>query len=80
MAQVKLFGGLQRKAGTTAVIIAGSTVQETLQNLFIVQPALETAVLDDQNQLKPHVRVMINGHDIELENGLETAVWHDIGI
>jgi molybdopterin synthase sulfur carrier subunit len=74
MAQVKLFGGLQRKAGATAVTIVGSTIQELLQNLIVSHPELETAVLDDSNQLKPHVRVMINGHDIELGDGLETAV------
>ena len=74
MAQVKLFGGLQRKAGTTAVIVPGSTIQALLQNLFITHPELETAVLDDQNQLQPHVRIMVNGHDSELKDGLETAV------
>jgi molybdopterin synthase sulfur carrier subunit len=74
MAQVKLFGGLQRKAGTTAVTIPGCTIQEIMQNLTVSYPALETAVLDDQNQLKPHVRVMVNGHDIELGDGLKTAV------
>jgi len=74
MAQVKLFGGLQRKAGTTAVTTSGSTVLEVLQILFTHHPELETAVTDDQNQLQPHVRVMVNGHDIEFKEGLETAV------
>ena len=74
MAQIKLFGGLQRKASTTAVTVPGSTIQELLQNLFVTHPELETAVTDDQNQLQPHVRVMVNGHDIEFKEGLETAV------
>ncbi|MBE2220580.1 MAG: MoaD family protein [Anaerolineae bacterium] len=74
MAQVKLFGGLQRKAGTTAVTIPGSNIQALLQNLFVTHPELETAVTDDQHHLQPHVRVMVNGHDIELGDGLETAV------
>lgn len=74
MAQVKLFGGLQRKAGTTAVTVNGSTIQALLQHLFIPHPELETAVFNDQNQLQPHVRIMVNGHDIELGDGLETAV------
>ena len=74
MAQIKLFGGLQRKVGTTAVTVPGSTIQELLQNLFVTHPELETAVTDDQNQLQPHVRVMVNGHDIEFKEGLETAV------
>lgn len=74
MAQVKLFGGLQRKAGTTAVTVPGNTIQARLQNLFVIHPELETAVLDDQNQLQPYVRIMVNGHDIELGDGMETAV------
>jgi len=74
MAHVKLFGGLQRKAGTTAVTTSGSTVLEVLQILFALHPELKTAVTDDQNQLQPHVRVMVNGHDIEFKEGLETAV------
>lgn len=74
MTQIKLFGGLQRKAGTTAVTVNGSNIQELLQNLFVTHPDLETAVIDGQNQLQPHVRVMVNGHDIELKQGLETAV------
>jgi molybdopterin synthase sulfur carrier subunit len=74
MTQIKLFGGLQRKAGTKAVIVTGRTIQEILQNLFNTHPELETAVLDAQNHLQPHVRVMVNGHDIEFKEGLETAV------
>jgi len=74
MIQVKLFGGLQRKVGTTAVIIPGSNIQELLQNLFVSHPELKTAILDNQNQLQPHVRIMVNGHDIEFKAGLKTAV------
>ena len=74
MATVKLFGNLQRKTGTTAVTASGSTVQEVLQTLFVSYPELETAVLDNSHQPKPHVRIMINGHDSEFKEGLETAV------
>ena len=73
MAQVKLFGNLQRQAGTTAVSASGATLIEVLQTLFISYPQLETAVLNG-DQPQPHVRIMVNGHDSELQEGLKTAV------
>jgi molybdopterin synthase sulfur carrier subunit len=74
MAHIKLFGNLQRRAGTTAVTASGDSIADILQTLFVSYPDLETAVLDDNQQPKPHVRIMVNGHDIELGDGLETAV------
>ncbi len=73
MAEVKLFANLRQVAGTTAVTIPGTTVADVLHALFNQYPALETAVLEN-NQPKPHVRIMVNGHAIELADGLETAV------
>ncbi len=80
MAQIKLFGSLQRRAGTTAVITSGETVAEVLQVLITQYPELETAVFDPHYQLNPHVRVMVNGHDIELADGLQTAVTNQDAI
>lgn len=73
MALVKLFANLRQHADKTAVTIPGTTVADVLQNLFYQYPALETAVLEN-NQPKPHVRIMVNGHAIELGDGLATAV------
>ena len=73
MVQVKLFGNLRQHAGEAVVSASGGTVWEVLEVLFSQYPALKTAVFED-GQLRPHVRVMINGHDSELADGLETAV------
>ena len=76
MATVKLFGNLRQLAGATAVTIPGRSVRQLLDQLCTHYPALETAVFDN-NQLRPHVRIMIAGRDIELDQGLETAVNSD---
>jgi molybdopterin synthase sulfur carrier subunit len=73
MALVKLFGGLGRLTGGTAVDAPGGTVVAVLDYLCTAYPELETAVLDG-GQLLPHVRVMVNGLDIELGAGIDTAV------
>ncbi len=73
MVQVKLFGNLRRHTGEKVVSASGETVWDVLKTLFAQYPGLETAVIDN-DQLRPHIRVMINGHDSELADGLETAV------
>jgi len=75
--QVKLFGNLRRSTGQStdqsAVTASGTTVQEVLLDLCATYPALRKEIFDGQ-LLGPYVRVMINGHDIELAHGLNTVV------
>ncbi len=73
MAKVKLFANLRKLTDQTTFSFPGNTVADVLHALFNQYPALKTAVLEN-NQPKPHVRIMVNGHAIELANGLETAV------
>ena len=73
MAQVKLFGNLRQHTAEAVISASGNTVWEVLETLFAQYPALKTAVTDN-NQLRPHVRVIVNGRDSELADGLETAV------
>ncbi|MCP4422488.1 MAG: MoaD/ThiS family protein [Chloroflexi bacterium] len=71
--KVKLFGNLRRHTGEAVVSASGKTVWDVLAVLFAQYPTLKTAVIDN-GQLRPHIRVMVNGHDSELMDGLETAV------
>jgi molybdopterin synthase sulfur carrier subunit len=73
---IKLFGGLRQKAGSPEFEVSGATLREALENLCRDNEALRTAIFDD-NMLRPHVRVMVNGRDCELESGLETAVYEN---
>jgi molybdopterin synthase sulfur carrier subunit len=73
---VKLFGGLRQKAGSAETDASGSTIREALENLCAGNAALREAIFAGDG-LRPHIRVMVNGHDSELAQGLETAVTDD---
>ncbi len=73
MPHVKLFGNLRSHADQPRFDIAGSTVGEVLAAVCASNAALCAAVLEG-GALRPHVRVMINGRDIELAQGLDTPV------
>ena len=74
---MKLFGNLRNvmglAAGHNAVDAAGATVGEVLRDLCTTYPALEEAIFDGRT-LGSYIRVMINGRDIELLEGLDTEV------
>ena len=73
MMQVKLFGNLRQHAGQLAVSASGETIGQVLDDLCLSYPSLREAIFDG-DLLQPHVRVMINGRDIELSQGLNTPV------
>lgn len=73
--KVKLFGGLRRIAGASEMPGKGSTITEVLQNLGGQNEALRVAIFaDGSGELRPHVRVIVNGLDCELTDGLATPV------
>jgi molybdopterin synthase sulfur carrier subunit len=78
--QVKLFGNLRTRAGLAsgqiAVSATGTTAGEVLLDLCASYPALREAIFEDQ-ALAQYIRVMINGRDIELADGLDTVVDED---
>lgn len=71
--KIKLFGGLRLKAGSAEQEGSGRTIREALESICIGNDSLRAAIFDG-DALRPHVRVMVNGHDSELAAGLETAV------
>jgi molybdopterin synthase sulfur carrier subunit len=70
---IKLFGGLRQKAGGPVLNGSGSTIREVLESICDDNDSLREAIFDG-NALRPHLRVMLNGHDCELVQGLETPV------
>ena len=70
---IKLFGGLRNKAGAAEMEGHGETVREVLENLCRDKDSLHMAIFAGQD-LRPHVRVIVNGRDSELDQGLQTAV------
>jgi MoaD family protein len=73
VANVKLFGNLREIAGVSAFELPGADVGELLTALFNQNHALQEAILDGA-ALKPFVRIVVNGQDIELAQGLQTEV------
>jgi molybdopterin synthase sulfur carrier subunit len=74
--KIKLFGILRQEAGSAEQEVSGATIREALENLCLDNEMLRAAIFDG-NELRPHVRVLVNGHDCELAQGLETTVSED---
>jgi molybdopterin synthase sulfur carrier subunit len=73
MIKVKLFGNLREFTPESTIETPGDTVREVLLGLCKSNQGLCQAIFDGDT-LQPHVRVMIDGRDIELAAGLDTPV------
>lgn len=75
---IKLFGGLRQKAGAAELNETGATIREVLQRISTENEALGVALFtNSKTELRPHIRIMVNGVDSELADGLDTAVNDD---
>jgi molybdopterin synthase sulfur carrier subunit len=74
--KIKLFGGLRQIAGTKEQDITGATIREVLEKICADDESLRKAIFEG-TKLHQHVRVMVNGRDSELVQGLETPVSED---
>jgi molybdopterin synthase sulfur carrier subunit len=73
MPLIKLYGNLRRWAGVSQAQADGVTVRRVIETLCANNAALRDAILDGDT-LRAHVRVMVNGRDAELAQGLDTPV------
>jgi len=73
MPTVKLFGGLRNHVDNHELSVPGETVQNILDQLCHGRDDLKDALFDGPD-LAAYVRVMVNGRDIELAQGLATRV------
>jgi len=73
MAIVKLFGGLRDHVEAKQMTVPGKSVREVLARLCDGNDELTRAIFEGEG-LQPHVRVMIAGRDIELDQGLDTPL------
>ena len=73
--QVKFFGILRQYTGSSELAFPGETVRNVLQELCARNPELCAAIYTtDQTDLSPHLRIMLNGRDINMLQGVETPV------
>ncbi|HBX71289.1 MAG TPA: hypothetical protein DEH25_18415 [Chloroflexi bacterium] len=73
MAAVKLFGNLRSRVNASHLQISGASIRAVVENLCGAYPSLGETLLED-GQIRPHFKITINGHDIQLAQGLDTGV------
>ncbi len=73
MSEIRVFGNLRTLMTKPLVAVPGDTVRAALETLCTDQASLRAAILDG-DRLHAHVRVLVNGHDIDLMQGLDTPL------
>ena len=74
MATVKFTRHLERHLSAPPLQAEGETVREVLRNAFREHPKLKGYVLDDQERLRKHVVIFVDGQAIQDRARLGDAV------
>lgn len=74
MPQVIFTPNLHRHVGPASYERPGTTVREVLDGVFEVNPQARGYVLDDQQALRKHIAVFINGMQVRDRNCLSDRV------
>ncbi len=69
----RLHGTLRRYFSDNRLFVAGDTVADVLQGLCWLNPEFETVIFEGQS-LRPHLRFIVRGRDIELMTGTNTPL------
>jgi sulfur-carrier protein len=81
MATVHFTSNLRRHVDCPSMRADGTTVRAVLDRVFAEHPRLETYVLDDQRQLRKHMRILVDGlaiRDLEKQSDAvspDAEVW-----
>ena len=76
MACLKFFGRFRSYVASREVSITAATVRQALDELLPSNRDLQGAMLDN-GVLRAYVRILVNGRDIELAQGLDTSLGPD---
>ncbi|MCB9899409.1 MAG: MoaD/ThiS family protein [Planctomycetes bacterium] len=74
MPQVHFTANIQRHVSCPPGEVAGATVREALEAVFVGNPRARGYVLDDQGALRKHMVVFVDGQQIRDRVGLSDAV------
>jgi sulfur-carrier protein len=77
MARVAFTGNLQRHLECPLQTAPGHTVRATLEHVFAAQPRLRSYILDDQDRVRKHVAIYINGERIADRQRLSDPIGDD---
>ena len=77
MVRVVFTPHLKRHLNCPDCEVEGSSIREVLESVFLQNPRLRGYVLDDQNCLRKHVTVFLNGAAVQDRIQLTDSVTHD---
>jgi molybdopterin converting factor small subunit len=77
VARVAFTANLQRHLSCPDQVVPGSTVRVVLDQVFAVEPRLRSYILDDQDRVRRHVAIYVNGDRIADRERLSDAVGDD---
>ena len=77
MARVTFTANLQRHLSCPDLTVPGSTVRVVLEQAFAVEPRLRSYILDDQDRVRRHVAIYVNGDRIADRERLSDPVDDD---
>lgn len=74
MPKVQFTPHLQRFVDCPSLTVTGNTVRCVLETVFSKNPRLRGYILDDQNRLRQHVVVFVNGEPVQDREQLSDAL------
>jgi hypothetical protein len=74
MARVAFTANLERHLSCPVRTVPGDTVRAVLDGVFSAQPKLRSYILDDQDRVRRHVAIYLNGERIADRIRLSDAV------
>lgn len=74
MPVVHFTANLARQTTAPACVASGSTVRQVLESVFACHPSLKSYVLDDQQAVRKHVVVFVDGTAIKDRKKLSDPV------
>ena len=77
MAELHFTQNLRRHTDCPSVIMPADSVAELFENYFAQHPAIRSFILDDQGEVRKHVKVLIDGHNIEDRKRLSDGLTAD---
>jgi len=77
MARVAFTANLERHLSCPVRDVPGGSVRTVLEAVFAEQPKLRSYILDDQDRVRKHVAIYVNGNRIADRVRLSDAVAED---
>jgi len=73
MARIVFTSNLRRHLEAPPAEVEGDSVRCVLDAVFAANPALKSYVLDDQERIRPHVVVFVNGDRAALDDPVDAS-------